>query len=205
MHLVSIARINFSIGSYLRNSSNKVFQNFTIDDKQRISYYFDNFNKVVESGAEISANFPVFDILKLSPSLNLYNTNNDGMISGDQITGNHFSWNSKMLMGITLSKMTQLQFSIQYDAKSTELNLSREQYWNYSGSIRHTLFENKVNLSLQARNLFNATKTKIHLKENTWKLDHRYIPEPNIFTLTVSYNFNDFKRPNKRVNESIND
>ncbi len=190
----SFNELFLSIQTYLRSTHNSIYQVLSVDGQNRLAVTYDNFNNITNSGAELSANYTMFSMIQLLPSINLYNCSRNGKSNDTQINDNNFSWSAQLKTSFLLSKETQLQFVGTYFAKQFQQQLETAPIWNFTTALRQSLFEKRFTLTLQAQNLFKTFKYDMKMNGHNFGGYGTTTPEANIISLSLSYNFNNFKK-----------
>lgn len=190
-----------SAQSYYRKSSDSFTQTFSVDETGRLNILFDNYGNSDVYGAEISSSFSIANIFRFDPSVNLFQTHLDGISDGVKVEKVFFNWSGRLSTTVTFSPNTRMQLSGNY-IKFVDAQSESKPFMMISASLRHEFFEKTMSLTLQARNLFNASNIKINTVGSNFNANAYVRPESPVFTLMFSYNFNNFKRP-ARPNDNI--
>lgn len=190
-----------SAQSYYRKSSDSFTQTFSVDETGRLNILFDNYGNSDVYGAEISSSFSIANIFRFDPSVNVFQTHLEGLADGSKIEKDFFNWSGRLSTTVTFSPNTRMQLSGNY-MKFVDTQSESKPFMMISASLRHEFFEKTMSLTLQARNLFNASNIKINTVGSNFYANAYVRPESPVFTLMFSYNFNNFKRP-ARPNDTI--
>lgn len=190
-----------SAQTYFRKSSDSFSQTFSVDSTGRLNITFNNYGNSDIYGAELSGSFSAFEIFRFDPSVNLFQTSLDGLADGQKIQKDFFNWSARLNTTVTISSNTRFQLSGNY-MKFIDAQSESEPFMFISASLRQDFFDKTMSLTLQARNLFNASDLKINTNGSNFKANALIRPEAPVFTLMFTYNFNNFKRV-QRPGESI--
>ena len=182
-----------SAQTYYRKSLDSFDQTFSADSTGRLNIMFDNVGKSDVYGAELSTSFSVIDILKFDPSINLFQTNIDGLINGVSVEKEFFNWSARLNTTISFSPDTRFQVSGNY-MKFIDAQSESKPFMFISASLRHQFFDKKMSITLQARNLFKTSDMEFSTVGSNFNANALIRPESPVFTLMFSYNFNNFKR-----------
>lgn len=157
--------------------------NFTIISQE-------NYYKTTTFGAQISAsyditewweNFNVFYYTNFDPELT--NNNIDTTLEGDDLfliaTSNVFSVSENFRTGMTFHYQTPFSDDLFTYGSSTNLSLS----------FRYTMFEKKVNLSLNINDVFNSDPSRIKSTTNGVLNDYLQNNSSRNVRFSISYNF----------------
>lgn len=190
-----------SAQTYYRKSKDSFSQTFSVDSTGKLNIKFDNYGNSDVYGAELSSSFSVFQIIKLDPSLNLFQTKLNGRVNGLSVEKNYFNWSARLNATVNFSADTKLQLSGNY-MKFFDAQSESDPFMFISASLRQDLFDKAVSLTLQARNLFKASDIKINTLGSNFKANAYIRPEAPVISLMFTYNFNNFKR-SQRTNDNI--
>jgi outer membrane receptor protein involved in Fe transport len=182
-----------SVQTYYRKLNDSFSQTFSVDSTGHMNIMFNNYGKSDVYGAEISSSFTIADIVRLDPSVNLFQTSLKGNADGKLIEKDFFNWGGRMNATVNFSPVTRLQLSGNY-IKFVDTQSQSKPFMMISASLRQEFFDKALSLTLQARNLFKLSNMKISTVGSNFD-SYIYIrPESPVFTLMLSYNFNNFKR-----------
>jgi outer membrane receptor protein involved in Fe transport len=190
-----------SAQTYYRKSKDSFSQTFAVDTSGRLNIMFDNYGSSDVYGAEISSNFTVAQIFKFDPSINLFQTHLDGKVNGMSVKKDFFNWSARLNATVNFSADTRFQLSGNY-MKFIDAQSVSEPFMFISASLRQDFFEKAMSLTLQARNLFNASDMKFNTTGSNFNGSALIQQEAPVFTLMFSYNFNNFKR-SQRPSDNI--
>ena len=187
-----------SAQTYYRRSMDSFSQTFSVDTSGRMNIIFNNYGNSDVYGAELSTSFSIASIIKFDPSVNLFQTHLNGLADGAKVEKNFFNWSGRLNTTITFSPNTRIQISGNY-MKFVDTQSESEPFMMISASLRHEFFDKTMSLTLQARNLFNASDMKIKTYGSNFNSQVLIKPEAPLVSLIFSYNFNNFKRPAKQT------
>ena len=190
-----------SAQTYYRKSEDSFSQTFAVDTTGKLNITFNNYGSSDVYGAEISTSFPVAEIFKFDPSVNLYQTHLDGIINGESIIKDFFNWSARLNATVNFSADTRFQLSANY-MKYVDAQSESDPFMAISASLRQDFFDKTMSLTLQARNLFHASDMNFSTTGSNFYGVANIKPESPVFTLLFSYNFNNFKR-SQRQGENI--
>jgi outer membrane receptor protein involved in Fe transport len=190
-----------SVQSYYRKSMDSFSQSFSVDSTGKLNMTFSNYGNSDVYGAEISSSFSLAEIFRFDPSVNLFQTNLKGNADGVQVDKNFFNWSARINTTVSFSQSTKLQVSANY-MKFVDAQSESDPFTMISASLKQELFDKKVSLTLQARNLFRASDIKINTFGSNFTAFGLIKPESPVFSLMFTYNFNNFKKM-QRTNDNI--
>ncbi|MBE0538892.1 MAG: TonB-dependent receptor [Ignavibacterium sp.] len=187
-----------SAQTYYRKSKDSFTQTFLVDTTGRLNIIFNNYGNSDVYGAELSSSFSLFEIIKLDPSVNLFQTHLDGLVNGISIQKDFFNWSARLNTTVSFSADTRFQLSGNY-MKFIDAQSESDPFMMISASIKQDFFEKNMSLTLQARNLFKASDMKINTNGSNFDASAMIRPESPVFTIMFSYNFNNFKRSSRQT------
>lgn len=185
-----------SAQTYYRKSKDSFTQTFSVDSSGKLNIIFDNYGNSDVYGAELSSSFSVLQIVKLDPSINLSQTKLDGRVNGVSIEKNFFNWSARLNATVSISSDTKFQLSGNY-MKFVDAQSESDPFMFISASLKQDLFDKAASITLQARNLFNASNIKINTLGTNFNANAYIRPEAPVVSLMFTYNFNNFKRSQK--------
>ena len=186
--------LTVSVESYFRSTANDINQTFTVDNTGRMISTFTNFHKVEIAGSDISASVTATPWLKLDPAVSLYNTTLDGQLTSAQSAGSMFSFTSRLMTTLILSPETRFQIMANYIGKQLTPQFDLKPFLMLNVTLRQEFMEKSLVVTLQAQNLFKTMKYDITTLGDNFKSNALVRPESPVINLSVSYNFNNFKK-----------
>lgn len=182
-----------SAQTYYRKSKDSFTQTFSVDNSGHLNIIFRNYGSSDVYGAELSSGFTVAQILRLDPSVNLFQTSLKGSADGKQIEKDFFNWSARLNATVNFSPETRLQLSGNY-MKFVDTQSESKPFMMVSASLRQEFFNKAMSLTLQARNLFKLSNMKMNTIGSNFDSSVYIRPESPVISLMLSYNFNNFKR-----------
>ncbi|MDP2037482.1 MAG: outer membrane beta-barrel family protein, partial [Ignavibacteria bacterium] len=191
--------------TYLRKTDEGIEQLQRFDNTGRLSLIPENVLNTTAVGAEISANITFAPWFKMDPSVNIYNFNLQEKPEFDITGQNRFSWDARLNTTLMLSAATRFQFFANYFPDNVTSQGEIKTFMIIGATVRQELFERSLIATLSAQNLFGQTKYNIVSNGTGFTSNLNIRPEAPVFNLTLSYNFNNFKRRNnEQVDLNVN-
>lgn len=184
--------IFLTVETFLRTSTGTPTQAIKVDNEGRMNTTFENFAKTTTWGTDITASYNPVTWITLRPSLNLSSVNFDGTLSGSDVNNDVFNWRAMLFTSFSISSNTTAQIIAGY-IKITQPLFEIEPITFLYVTLRQQLFEKKLTIALTAQNLFNLSKINITNSNVYYRNAFTVNQESNIFNLTFTYNFNNFK------------
>jgi outer membrane receptor protein involved in Fe transport len=153
-----IGRISFSAEFYHRFTKNKI-------DRIR-SVYAENVNlnsvanigKDYSTGSELMMIFDLFKFWNVNLMGNLYNYKIEGVIFNEPFSRESFNWSTRFNNLFKLNETTQFQMNVNYNSPGVSAQGNWEGFFTTDVSVKQDLFEKKLSLTLQIRDLFSTAK-----------------------------------------------
>lgn len=201
----SFTGVYLTTQTYLRKTSDGVEQLQRLDNTGKISLIPENVLNTTAVGAEISANITFAPWFKMDPAVNLYHFNLQEKQEFGIAGQNRFSWDTRLNTTLMLSAATRLQLFANYFPNNVTSQGEIKSFMIIGATVRQELFERSLVATLSAQNLFGQTKYNIVSNGTGFTSNLNIRPEAPIFNLTLSYNFNNFKRRNnEQVDLNVN-
>ncbi len=186
-----------SVQTYYRKLKDSFSQTFLVDSTGHMNVMSRNYDNSDVYGAEISSGFTIAQFLKFDPSLNLFQTHLTGAPDGRLIEKDFFNWSARLNTTVNFSPETRLQLSGNY-MKFIDTQSEGRPVMMKSASLRQEFLDKALSLTLQARNLFKLSDMKINTIGSNFDSSVIIRPESPVFTMMLSYNFNNFKRSQRQ-------
>jgi len=201
----SFSGVYLTVQTYFRKTDDGIDQIQVVDNTGRLNLTFANTTNSTSIGSEISANITFAPWFKMDPSLNIYNFSLKAVPEYAIPEQNNFSWDARLNTTLMLSAATRLQFFTNYYPKNVTSQGEMKSFMIIGASVRQEFFERQLIATLSAQNLFGQTKYNIISNGTGFTSNLNVRPEAPIFNLTLSYNFNNFKRRNnEQVDVNVN-
>lgn len=190
-----------SLETYFRHTTNK-FERFSeIDEDGLLRYSSRNIGSSDAIGTEVSFNLKPFSWMNFNIVSNVYYyTIESDTLATSAAESDDVTWNLRGFLDFNLTSSLRLQFSSFYNAPEISTQGQREAFFFVDAGLRYDMFERKLSLTLNARNLFDtmgyeATSSGLNFS-NYFKFER----EARVVQLTISYRFNDFEPERRRGN-----
>lgn len=158
----------FSLSGYYR-STDDVIQRISYRAGDNVMYStYENVSQSQSAGMELVSKNRLFRILDLTTTVNLFYYKLDGFSfqpDGAQapVTGEkdeNFSWNARMIANLTLPASITLQLTGSYNARQVVAQGYRKANYSLDAGLRKSFFDNKLGVSINARDLLDSRKWK---------------------------------------------
>ena len=161
-----------------------------------------NLTKRQSLGVELIGKNKLFRILDLTTTLNGYYNNLDGftyVIDGQTVTGegdNSFSWDARMLASLILPYDISMQMTGNYRSRGVITQGYRKPNASLDLGIRKNLFNKKVAVAFNWRDIFGTRKWDNYTESDTFWRHQKNWRDPMV-NLQVTWNFGNMGSKNK--------
>lgn len=202
-----IGDISLSTEFYYRVTRNKIEGVRSVyPDAENVSLFsFANVGTEYSLGNEILINFGISNFWDVNLMGNLYDYRIEGMLLGDSFDRSSFAWNGRINNSFKLPGNWFLQLNAMYNSPNISTQGRREGFISTDAAVRKNLFNKKLTLILQVRDIFSTTKhenTSEGLGFYSFERMRRESPE---LMLTIKYSINNFKDERERRGEGFDD
>jgi hypothetical protein len=191
-----IAGLFTSVQTYARLSSNGMYQTQRELPDGRLSLSPANLGRSSTVGAEISTSIPLTTGWKVDPSVNISDVRQSGSEANTSFETSSFTMSSRLNVTGMVSPTTRVQVNANYFGRQPAGQSIFKPRFLLGASIRQELFQKQLSITLNAANLLSTSKMDVRTNSGSLRTNLVMRPELRVLTLTLSYNFNNFKRTN---------
>lgn len=192
----------FSVQTYYRLRKDMFLEAINIDNEGKYISIFSNFGQSKTFGAELSSSFSPVIFLRFDPGVNFFNYSQTGIINNSPVESSQFTWTARLNATTFFSQDTRLMATGYYASKQITPQSEIKSLFFLSVTLRQDLFDKKLSVTLQARNLLKTSAYEAITTGNNFITSMYSRGEVPVVSLNISYNFNNFKRPTKQT-ESV--
>lgn len=178
-----------SMEVFYRGTNNKIERYVKIDPENPEIFIstFQNIGQTINSGIDLMAN------LNLTKWWN-FNISGSGFYYEIVDVNNTFSWSSRMNHTFRIPNTgTSIQLNGFYRARSITSQGEMLPMYMMGGGIRQDLFDRKLSLSLNMRDIFNTMGWEVIRDTPEFYSHNKRSPRGRTFTFSVTYRINDFQ------------
>ncbi len=185
-------------------------QVFDVMTRYRISYgdtaflmTWENYNSAISYGAELIYTYKFFPWWNASISGSWYRVEIDGSNVETDITGNSFGWNARLNNQFKFKNNWEAQFSgfIRGPRFTGQANL--RPFYMFDAAVKKGFFNDKLEISLRARDLFNTGKFMIDFEDDTYEFHMKHQRSGTVLYLGLTWKLSgDYKEKRQRGNGS---
>ena len=195
----------FSIEAYYRVTHDRIETVRSIYAPRVTMNTIENTGKDYALGSEIMLNVSPWKPWNINLMGNLYQYRVKGVLFGEAFERESFNWSIRSNNTLRIGSNTRLQVTGMYNSASVSSQGRREDHFMMNLGLRQEFFDRTLSATLQVRDAF---KTGIFESTTegpgflTWSQGKRQAP---VYTLTLTYNFNNYKREREQERENGQD
>ncbi|MDP4176395.1 MAG: TonB-dependent receptor [Bacteroidota bacterium] len=154
---------------------------------------FQNISEVTSYGLEINGYTQLFKWWTLNGSYSYYGTKFDPNTPGLTNTNTSRVWNTRLTSMMALPFDLDFQFNCFYASNNvTPQGNSKGMFFSDLG-LKKSLLDRRLSISLRVNDVFKAQRFKNETVGANFFSSNDFRPKSQIFTLSISYNINNFK------------
>lgn len=186
--------LTISVEGYYRYTENE-FERYREQDSSGIIYHTAiNLSNESSLGVEMMINYQPFKWLNLGIVPNFYKYSIEGDMIADDATTSTNTWNMRFFGDIKITK--DLRFEVKSYVRGNRITSQgeREGFYTVDLGLRYDFLDRRASLVLSGRNIFDTAKREMETTTETFYTYDKFQREGQIFTLTFSYRFNQYKK-----------
>ena len=183
-----------NLQTYLRASSGLVVQTTAVDNGGRLLVTLENLASSSTMGAELSASLPLSTVIKIDPALNVYSYKQEGVVQNTPLNTSTTTWTARVNATATISADTRLQLTGNYTGKQVSGQFEIDPRLMLGLSLRQDFMSKALSFTLSAQNLVNTANFTVTSVSDAFRFSQFVRPEHQVVNLTLTYNFNNFRR-----------
>lgn len=187
-HLANFEKSSFTTNLFYRKVNGQLdFITFVEDG---ISYSQpENLLSASSYGVEFVGISEVTDWYSLNGGVTLFRIDVDGSNISEEFTNSGFSWNVKLIQDFSLPYGINFQLAANYDSPEVEAQGRDLAQYYVDASLQRSFFEDRGNLSLSLRDVFDTRRFAGNALTNRFSQDFYAKRETRIFLMTARFNF----------------
>jgi len=196
-----------SLELFHRQTNNLIDRYTIVDTLTRISTFtFKNINKDYSTGAEAMINVPLARWWIFNTSASFFNYTLKDSTGSIDLDKSSFSWNARFNSIFRFKSGTQLQLMGFYRAPTITSQGDRKGFFFTNVGIRQELFNRKLTLSLQVRDILGMAKFEFTSSGDGFYQYNKMKRQAQIVTFSASYKINNYRQKMRRENgQNINE
>jgi outer membrane cobalamin receptor len=196
-----VGRNSISAEAYYRVTHNKIERIRSVYQPNVILHTIDNVGTDYALGTEAMLNLELFKLWSLSLMGNIYDYRVEGESGGQDFSQESFNWSARFNNTWKLGNSTRLQFSGMYRSPSVSSQGKRDGFFFSSAAIKQNIFSKNLTATLSIRDLFGTGKHDYTSEGVDFYSRSEFSRESQVFMLTLTYNFNNYKPEKDRETE----
>lgn len=186
---------------YHRFTSNKIEDIRSVYEENVTLNSVANIGKDYSTGGEFMVIVDPVSFWNLNMMANLYDYKIKGNLYGESFTRSSFNWNARINNMFKISATTSMQINFNYNSPSVSSQGTWEASYSTDLSVKQDLFEKKLSLTLQVRDLFGTGKWETTSSGPDFYTYGLFKRESPIVVLNLKWNFNNYQ-PNKEKRDT---
>lgn len=180
---------------YHRKTNNKIERVQSVFSDNVILQTVDNVGADYSTGLELMINTNPTKWWMLNIMGNAYHYAIDGNINEQAINMEpSFNWHARFSNIFSVGKTTKLQFDGMYHSPTNTAQGSREGFMFTSLAVRQDLFDNKLNLTLSVRDVFDTAKFGFESSGKGFYTSRNFDMKSPVVSLSLSYKINNYRQ-----------
>ncbi len=196
-----IGDISVSAELYYRKTNNKVENIRSVYQENVTLNSIQNVGSDHAVGTELMVIADPFDIWNVNIMANIYNYKVEGVIEEQTFSRTSNSWTGRLNNVFKLSDVTQMQFNINYNSPTVSSQGKREGFFSSDAAVKQDLFNRKLSLILQVRDLFGTAKHEFSSQGPDFYNYNYFERESPFVMLSFRWNFNNYKPKRDRADQ----
>ncbi len=191
---------------YYRSTENRIerVRGVYENDNNVILHTYENVGTDYSLGSEVMLNLNLTDWWETSLTGNFYNYRVRGELNGQDFDRQSFTWSTRWSNIFNITESTRIQINPSYRSPEVEAQEREEGFLYVHGAIRQSFLENKLNLTLQVRDIFSTGKRESVIDEPYLYNYSLYTHKSPIVMLNVTWRINNYRNGNNRGQDGMN-
>jgi outer membrane receptor protein involved in Fe transport len=195
----------FSIDAYYKVTNNKMERIQSLYDTSWVTMpvnlnTIDNIGKDYSFGSEIMLNVSPVKPWNLNLMGNLYQYRVKGELFGEAFSRESFNWSLRFNNTLKITPSTRLQANGMYNSPSVSSQGSREGNFMVNFGLRQEFFNRALSATLQVRDAFKTGAFEFSTTAPDFYNHVRFTRRAPLYTLTLTFNINNYKQDKPREN-----
>jgi outer membrane receptor protein involved in Fe transport len=194
----------FSIEAYYRMTSNKVERVQSLYAPRVTLQSVANIGHDDSFGSEIMMNTNLFKPWNVNLMGNLYRYRVEGELLGESFSRKSFNWSVRLNNTLRITPSTRLQANMMYNSPTVSSQGRREGNFMAHFSLRQEFLNKALSATLQVRDAFKTGVFESTVEGPDFSNHSRFQRRAPVFTLTLTYNINNYRNEQQRENGEEN-
>jgi len=186
-------RNSISMELYYRSTENRIEGIRSVYDDNIMLRTYENVGTDYALGTELMVNWNIQKWWETSLTGNFYDYRVEGELNGVDFDKHSFTWSTRWSHIFNLAENTRLQLNPSYRSPEVEAQEKEAGYFYMHGAIRQSLYDNKLNLTLQVRDVFSTGKHESTIDTDAFYNYRLYEHKAPMIMLNVTWRINNYK------------
>jgi outer membrane cobalamin receptor len=200
----SFGKNMIALETYYRITHNKIeFVNSVYPESTNVMLRtVENVGADYSLGSELTLNLSPFHFWDINASGSVYNYRVEGALYGKDYSEQKFSWHARLNNNINIGKKARIQLSGRYQSKTVTSQGQRDGNFMANLALRYDFIVKVLSATLQVRDIFGSGKYENISEGINFYNYSRFDRKAPMVSLTLTYNFNNFKQQRNRVGDT---
>lgn len=191
-------RNSISLEVYYRSTQDRIERIRSVYDENIMLHTYENVGTDYATGTELMLNLSPYKWWETSLTGNFYDYRVKGQLNEVDFNKNSFTWSMRWSHIFNITENTRLQFNPSYHSPEVEAQEKEEGFFYMHGAIRQSLMDNKLNLTLQVRDIFSTGKHESVIDGRDFYNYRLYEHQAPIVMLNFTWRINNYRNGNSR-------
>ena len=183
-----------SVEGYYRTTKNKISRIQQMDAKNITYMTYANLDRDHSTGVELMTNLQITNWFRVNISGNYYYYKLEGDVESMEVDKASTNYDLRADMNFMITPKLRFQVNGFYRGPSVTAQGTFSEFYMVNSALRYDMFNHKVQVSFNARDIFNTMKHQMELYTPTFNNSLMFGRENPTFKITVSYRINNFKK-----------
>ncbi len=189
---------SISLEVYYRSTENRIERIRSVYDENVMLQTYENVGTDYSLGTELMLNTNFTKWWESSLTGNFYNYRVKGEFNGTSFDKESFTYSLRWNQLFTVAENTRIELNPAYHSPEVEAQEREEGFFYISGAIRQSLMDNKLNLTLQVRDILSTGKHESVIEGDDFYNYRLYEHKAPIVMLNITWRINNYRNGNGR-------
>jgi len=182
-----------SLEVYYRSTDNRIERVRSVYEENIMLQTFENVGTDYSLGTELMANINLAQWWETSLTGNFYDYRVRGQLNQTDFDRHSFTWSMRWSNIFNITDNTRLQLNPFYHSPEVEAQERESGFFAMHGALRHSFMNNKLNLTLQVRDVFGTAKHESEIDGAGFYRYRLYTHESPIVMLNLTWRINNYR------------
>jgi len=191
-------RNSVSMELYYRSTRNRIERIRSVYDENIMLRTYENVGTDYSIGTELMLNMNLTSWWETSLTGNFYDYRVKGQLEQVNFDKHSFTWSLRWNQIFNITENTRLQLNPYYNSPEVEAQEKESGYFAMHGALRQSLMNNKLNLTLQVRDIFATARYESEINGADFYSYRLYRHESPIVMLNLTWRINNYRNGQRR-------